>query len=126
MKAFKIFLSCLILFTGVQDLLAQNEIIDISVKDYLDLAEHNKTIQLIDVRTPQEIALGQIEGAKNIVWDSNFAAKLSSLDKAEPVVLYCRSGNRSAKAANVLLLQGFQKIYNLKGGYIAFKSQEHQ
>jgi rhodanese-related sulfurtransferase len=42
------------------------------------------------------------------------------LDKKKPVAVYCRSGMRSANAANILKEMGFKKIYNLDGGYLAW------
>jgi rhodanese-related sulfurtransferase len=43
------------------------------------------------------------------------------LNPSKPVYLYCRSGNRSGKAANLLAKMGFTEIYDLKGGYMSWK-----
>jgi phage shock protein E len=83
--------------------------------------EENPSLQLIDVRTPQEYKSGYIQAAKNIdVNSSDFIAKMSKQDKSKPVYLYCRSGMRSAKASKLLVKMGFEEIFDLKGGYMAW------
>ena len=76
---------------------------------------------VIDVRTPREFAAGNIEGAANInFYDQNFLNAFSDYDKSTPIYLYCRSGARSASAANKLKALGFKNIYDLSGGYISW------
>lgn len=98
----------------------------ISVLNKTQFAEaiQDKGVVLIDVRTPEEFAQGAIEGAKNIDFfnQQNFIKQISSLDKSEPVYVYCRSGNRSMKAARQLISLGFEKVYDLAGGYMAWAS----
>lgn len=73
--------------------------------------------QLIDVRTPEEFAEGHILNAQNIDFSSpTFDEEVNKLDKSRPVILYCRSGGRSAKCAEKLEKAGFKKIYDLEGG----------
>lgn len=73
---------------------------------------------LLDVRTPEEFASGHIEGAINInLFDSNFAAQVEGLDLKKPIFVYCKSGGRSGKSAQVLLKKGARKVYDLIGGY---------
>jgi rhodanese-related sulfurtransferase len=76
------------------------------------------TSQLIDVRTPQEYHAGHIPGAKLVnLYDPTFKTKILSLnlDKNKPVLVYCRSGNRSLVAARFLNEKGY-KVINLKYG----------
>jgi len=76
-------------------------------------------IQLIDIRTPGEYTGGYIEGAINInFFDSDFNAQMAKLNKDKELYIYCRSGNRSGKAAKRLKNQGFTKIYDLQGGIL--------
>ena len=79
------------------------------------------TVQLLDVRTASEFAEGHIAPAINIDWySSNFLKDAeASLDKSRPVLVYCRSGRRSASAAAALEKAGF-KVFNLSGGYLAW------
>jgi phage shock protein E len=69
---------------------------------------------LIDVRTPEEYASGYIQNAINIPVES-LQARLSEVPENTPVVVYCRSGNRSAAAAQILVEAGFQPIFDLGG-----------
>jgi rhodanese-related sulfurtransferase len=74
-------------------------------------------VHLIDVRTPAEFAEGHIENAKNIdFYSANFDLQIDALDKSKPVILYCKSGGRSAKCVSKLNLKGFKVIYDLQGG----------
>ena len=78
--------------------------------------------QLIDIRTPKEYESGYIEGFQNIDYMSNsFDADVEKLDKTKPVLLYCRSGRRTAKCSAKLVEKGFVKIYDLKGGITQWK-----
>lgn len=75
--------------------------------------------QLVDVRTPKEFKAGHIKKSKNIdFFDPSFETQFEKLDKQKPLYIYCRSGNRSRKAANKLVAMGFTEIYDLKGGYL--------
>ncbi|MEO5591932.1 MAG: rhodanese-like domain-containing protein [Chitinophagaceae bacterium] len=85
-----------------------------------------KSVQLIDVRTPQEFKEGYIKGAVNADWQSGkqFAEEVKKLDKTKPVYLYCLSGIRSSKAADWLAENGFAEVINLEGGIKAWKAAE--
>jgi len=90
-----------------------------------DLNSANKDdILLIDVRTPQEFASGHLENAVNMnYFDSDFEAQFKTLDKNKAVYLYCKSGRRSANAAEKLEDMGFVKIYDLEGGVVNWQSK---
>lgn len=79
-------------------------------------------IQLIDVRTPGEVADGAIEGSVNIDWrEGDFEARVDAeLDPSKPVAVYCKSGGRSGQAMELLTERGFVEVYNLVGGYSAW------
>jgi len=85
-----------------------------------------ESVQLIDVRTPKEYEAGHINHAVNIDYfdQANFEKKINRFDKNKPVYLYCKSGNRSGKAAAILNGLGFQEIYDLKGGFMAWQNAE--
>ena len=53
--------------------------------------------------------------------DENFDEKIESVDKSKPVIVYCKSGGRSAKCALKLAEKGFEKIYDLEGGFSQWK-----
>ncbi len=74
-------------------------------------------IQLVDVRTPKEHADGHVKGSQNInFFDADFIEQMSKFDKDKELYIYCRSGNRSGKAAKQLEAAGFNKIFDLQGG----------
>jgi rhodanese-related sulfurtransferase len=75
---------------------------------------------LLDVRRPEEIAVERIENSVNIVFDDSFGAKLDDLEQ-KPLFVYCASGKRSAKAADILLEKGYKNVYTLDGGLGAWK-----
>ncbi|GAB4518607.1 MAG: hypothetical protein OHK0046_26430 [Anaerolineae bacterium] len=77
---------------------------------------------LLDVRTPEEFAQGHIAGAVNIPVDA-LSSYLSEIPTDKPVVLYCRSGNRSATAADILADAGYSDVYDIDGGVIAWTRQ---
>ncbi len=79
-------------------------------------------VQLLDVRTPKEYREGHIEGAELInFFDGDFVEQVeANFDKRQPLLLYCRSGSRSAKATAKLKAAGFEEIYDLRGGYRAW------
>lgn len=82
------------------------------------------SVQLVDVRTPQEFAAGSIDNALNINYQAeDFATKIQALDKSKPVYVFCRSGVRSGKASKVMEELGFSKIYDLQGGYLAWSQK---
>ena len=69
---------------------------------------------MIDVRTPEEFELGHIEDSINIEWQ-NIELIEKTLQKDEKIYLYCRSGNRSQKATEILLALGYKDVKNLGG-----------
>lgn len=90
--------------------------------DQLEAQFSNGEGVLLDVRTPQEVAQGCIPNATVInYYDSDFAQKVSMIQKNQPVYVYCRSGGRSKSAARVLSKQGQAKVYNLSGGFSTWK-----
>lgn len=79
-------------------------------------------VQLIDVRSPEEFAEGHIPNAVNInINGDNFEEETAKLDKEKPVMVYCKMGGRSAKAAANLKAQGFKSITDLDGGITSWK-----
>jgi rhodanese-related sulfurtransferase len=79
-------------------------------------------VQLVDVRTKKEYEEGFIENSQNIDFNSpTFEDDINKLDKTKPVLVYCKSGTRSAKSVKKLMEAGFEKIYELEGGITKWK-----
>ncbi len=76
-------------------------------------------VRLIDVREPHELQISSIEGAELIPLGS-LASRMHELDSAEDIVLFCKSGTRSARAVELLAGAGFRKQRNLRGGINAW------
>ena len=89
-------------------------------KNAFKTAIRQKKVQLVDVRTPREYKGGHIGKAINIdlFQGGSFKQAFEKFDKNKPVYLYCRSGSRSKKAAQKILDMGFEKVYDLQGGYM--------
>lgn len=82
-------------------------------------------VQLVDVRTPKEHEEIRIANSQNIDFKSpTFDEDITKLDKEKPVILYCKSGRRSAKCAKKLKDAGFEKIYDLEGGISKWKHSD--
>lgn len=81
-------------------------------------------IQLLDVRTPEEVAKGIIKGATVInFYDKDFEEQVSKLDKDVPLVVYCAAGGRSAKTGVKLSKLGFKTVYDLTGGFTLWQKE---
>ena len=101
------------------------KVIDLDVQAFMKSLHRADNPQLIDVRTPEEVSEGKIADAQEMdFYDDQFEDQIKGLDPARPAYLYCRSGNRSGKAAKMLLDLGFKNVYNLDGGYDAFSEMQ--
>lgn len=82
------------------------------------VAQRDADAPVIDVRTPQEFASGHLAGAANVdVMSGDFPDRIAAMDLPEdgPVYLYCRSGNRSGQAAQILRRMGHNGAVNIGG-----------
>ncbi|WP_099158485.1 rhodanese-like domain-containing protein [Virgibacillus ndiopensis] len=78
--------------------------------------EGYRKAQLIDVREPQEFKKGHILGARNIPL-TQMRQRLIEIRPDKPVYLYCQSGSRSVRAAQLLRKKGYDDLNQLKGGF---------
>lgn len=90
----------------------------VSADEFAQIIKSDSVI-LVDVRTADEYNAGHIDGARNIdvLKDDFNNIATTSLPKNKEIAVYCRSGKRSMKAANILAKDGF-KVINLKGGWL--------
>lgn len=90
---------------------------NITAEEFKKIQEENPDAVILDVRTPAEVRQGKIPGAVNMdIMDRQFAEKIETLDKDKTYLVYCRSGNRSGQACNLMADKGVSKVYNLGGG----------
>ncbi|MGH7470648.1 MAG: molybdopterin-synthase adenylyltransferase MoeB [Longimicrobiales bacterium] len=101
-----------------------NEIPEITPGELKDRLDAQDPITLIDVREPFEWEIANLEthGARLIPLAS-FAEAASTLNPADEIVVYCRSGSRSAAAVKFLRETGFPRVWNLQGGIRAWSQQ---
>ena len=92
---------------------------EISSKDVIDLIKNNPDLVIVDVRTQAEFESGHIGGSVNIdVSLPNFKEEIEKLNKNTRYIVYCRSGNRSKFAAQIMEVLGFREVYDLGGGIV--------
>ncbi len=86
------------------------------------LLKDNPKVVVLDVRTPEEYALGHIAGAKNVDFKApGFAEKIAALDATQPYLVHCAAGGRSSKAIDLLKGKNFTAIYHLNEGFRAWE-----
>lgn len=122
---FLLLVGCITRFKGGKDKLAlpAPAYTTVGVQEFQNLiTDPDVNIQLLDVRTRDEFDEGHIAGAMQAdINESGFVERaMAALDANRPVAVYCRSGRRSAHAANLLAQQGL-KVTNLDGGVIAWQ-----
>lgn len=82
---------------------------------------------LLDLRTPDEFAEGYIAGAENVnFYDDTFKDQLQAMPRDKTYLIYCRSGGRSGRVAKLMAELGFERVYDLKGGMIAWKAAKQK
>lgn len=122
----KTLISIFFISTMIACAVGNSSIQRINVDELLKMGE-KENVEVIDVRTPREIAEGYIKGTDKFI-DYNgdhFDDQIASLDKSKTFVVYCRSGNRSTKALNKMAKKGFTNLYELKGGIKAVSDETH-
>jgi rhodanese-related sulfurtransferase len=96
---------------------------DLNAKQFYEMMQKEKDVIILDVRTPQEYQEGYISNAINIPVQI-LGQQLDKLNnfKDKKILVYCRSGHRSAIASQILDRAGFKNVYNLKGGLFEWKA----
>jgi len=96
---------------------------EIDAPELIEWLSGDRTVRLIDVRSPAETARGIIEGAELIplhLLPLNAEVIANTTAKEVPVVFYCRSGARSFQACAYFMQRGRDNVLNLRGGVIAW------
>ena len=98
---------------------------NITQVEWKALLENNDNAVIIDCRTPDEWRDGIIENAilMNINDPQSFMDGVNNLDKEKNYFVYCRSGNRSLQACQILESVGINNTYNLLGGILAWEGK---
>lgn len=116
-------ITCLLTVLGLTSACGQGKYENVDVKGFAELIADSSVV-ILDVRTANEYAGGHIQGAINIdYYQSDFVEKaIAMLPKDKTIAIYCRSGKRSASAADKLSVEGY-KLVNLKGGIMAWTTE---
>lgn len=105
---------------------AENSVAEtVDAERFAELMENPETVTILDVRTDREVEKGKIPGAVQIdFYDNDFREKIAELPKDKPVLVYCAVGGRSSNAMQLLKSVGVTSVYNLDGGFDAWKQSD--
>lgn len=93
---------------------------DLTQEEWAEQLANDGNAVVLDVRTDDEVAEGIIPNAIHIdiYKGQEFIDEIEALDKSKNYYVYCRSGNRSGKACQIMEQLGFENAYNLEGGML--------
>ena len=96
---------------------------DLTQEEWVSQLKEDNNAVVLDVRTDAEVADGIIENAIHIdIYKGEaFVSEIEGLDKSKNYYVYCRSGNRSGQACNIMEQLGFENAYNLEGGTLEWE-----
>jgi rhodanese-related sulfurtransferase len=97
---------------------------DVSIQEANELIQQKTELVILDVRTVAEFDDSHIEGAINIPVDE-LPDRLDELSEDDELLVYCRTGNRSGAAVNILTDAGYTKIYHMHEGISVWIQQGH-
>ncbi len=96
--------------------------LDLTPNEFKQKIQQNSNAKIIDCRTEPELVEYKLDFHLHIdIMKSDFANKLTNLDKNIEYYIYCRSGSRSAFLCDFMFKLGFKSLYNLQGGVIAWR-----
>jgi sulfur-carrier protein adenylyltransferase/sulfurtransferase len=96
-----------------------NSVTQITPAGLKALMDANRPFCLLDVREPWEVALARIDGSVAIPLNE-IPSRLQELDAAATIIVMCKAGGRSQRAADFLVASGFSQVSNLQGGIAAW------
>ncbi len=97
----------------------------LQARDLIEANRGDPGFVILDLRTPEEFRQGHIAGAVLLnYYNPGFMQALRGLDKTKRYLVYCRSGNRSAKAVSRIAGMGFAKVYHLSAGILAWQAEK--
>jgi rhodanese-related sulfurtransferase len=98
---------------------------NLSASEFEEKLKSDSNAILVDVRTPMENSRLRIPNSILIdIYNPSFLTEIEKLDRSKNYYIYCRSGNRSYQAGNIMLRMGFEKVYNLKPGIIGWDGEK--
>ncbi len=96
-------------------------------KDFRERLQTTDDAVLLDLRTPEELREGKLEGASQLDYFlKDFEDRVAELDKTKPYFIYCAGGGRSSETLELMKKLGFSAVYELKGGMTAWMKKGFQ
>jgi rhodanese-related sulfurtransferase len=95
--------------------------VDVNVSQAKQMIDSNPNLVILDVRTQEEYDGGHTQNA-TLIPITELASRIDELNKERETLVYCRSGGRSATASQMLVDDGFSKVYNMLGGITAWRN----
>lgn len=93
----------------------------VTVKELKAMMDSGEDFQLIDVREPNEVEVASLGGV--LIPLATVPLHTEKFEKEKKVIVHCRSGKRSANAVNYMEQQGYDNLYNLEGGILAWADE---
>ena len=123
-----IWMVCVMLsLTTTVPLMAGSPIMDVTVEQAQKLMQQRagrKDFVVLDVRTPGEFREGHLAGAVNVDFlASDFAARLTAMERGKSYLVYCRTGNRSTKAVHTMEQLRFRSVYHMGDGIMGWEKK---
>ena len=94
-----------------------------SVQELKSMLDNNEDFILLDVRTENEVLVSSISNKSIHIPMNEIPSKIDSLNNKKQIIVYCKSGQRSAKVCEYLSQNNFIETYNLKGGILAWAKE---
>ena len=94
---------------------------DVSPREVKERLDTEDTFTLLDVREPHEFEICNLQGM--LIPLGTLASRLDELNRNQEIIVHCKSGGRSAKAVQLLRGHGFEHVYNMRGGILAWAEQ---
>ena len=108
-------------------LIADTRITEVTVSQARELIQQrarDAQFVILDVRTPEEFAQGRLSGAVNVnLMAPDFERRLGALDRGKTYLVYCRTGNRSVKAIQIMGRLGFRSVYHMFEGILGWQKK---
>ncbi len=100
---------------------------DVTTKKASSMISSKKGLLILDVRTPEEYAKGHLVNARLMnYYEKTFKDQLKTLPKDRTVLIYCKSGRRSAETLAMMKELGFSSAYNMLGGFDAWSKEKRR
>ncbi|HLP28556.1 MAG TPA: rhodanese-like domain-containing protein [Candidatus Didemnitutus sp.] len=100
---------------------------DVTTQKASSMISSKKGLLILDVRTPEEFAKGHLERARLMnYYEKSFMEQLKTLPRDRTLLIYCKSGRRSAETLTRLKTLGFKSAYNMLGGFDAWSKEKRR